>query len=95
VAAFKRDVFLHLVPNERFPNRLFGEGPRDLHWVLLGRSVTRLLVRLELTYEDAWCKASTRLWLPWGDLLMMRKQLLTLRALAETAPGLGEPAGNS
>jgi hypothetical protein len=43
----------------------------------------RLLVRLVARFPPGPVGWIERSWLPWGDLVMMRKQLLTLRYLAE------------
>jgi hypothetical protein len=43
----------------------------------------RLVVKLLVRYPLGCTGAVMRRWLPWGDLLMMRKQLLTLKRLAE------------
>jgi hypothetical protein len=44
----------------------------------------RLLVRLLVRRSGVWPIAlARRVLLPWGDLVMMRRQLLNLRALAE------------
>jgi len=48
---------------------------------------TRLLVKLRvLPAPGVWGRAM-RAFLPWGDLLMMRRQLLNLKALAEATAG--------
>ena len=44
----------------------------------------RLLVKLVVRYPPGAWGAFMRRLLPWGDLLMMRKQLLTLKKLAES-----------
>jgi hypothetical protein len=44
---------------------------------------SRLLVKLRMRYPQRLPWSCMRLLLPWGDLLMMRKQLLTLKILAE------------
>ena len=46
----------------------------------------RLLVKLVVRYPTGWRGALVRWGLPWGDLLMMRRQLLNLRKLAERCP---------
>jgi hypothetical protein len=43
----------------------------------------RLLVKLVVRYPRSVTGAITRLVLPWGDLVMMRRQLLNFKALAE------------
>ena len=43
----------------------------------------RLVVKLLVRYPPGYTGAVMRRWLPWGDLFMMRKQLLTLKHLAE------------
>ena len=43
----------------------------------------RLLVKLVVRYPRGLRGALMRWGLPWGDLLMMRRQLLNLKALAE------------
>ena len=46
----------------------------------------RLLVKLVVRYPPGLKGALMRWGLPWGDLVMMRRQLLNLRALAERSP---------
>jgi deazaflavin-dependent oxidoreductase (nitroreductase family) len=58
-----------------------------------GSNACRLLVKLTLRHRPGAVGWVTRLVAPWLDLLMMRRQLLNFRALAEqTAVGSGEPS---
>jgi hypothetical protein len=63
--------------------RLFGIV-RATYWSRAeGPDRTRLLVKLRVTpARGAWGRAMRSL-LPWGDLVMMRRQLLNLKSLAE------------
>ena len=45
----------------------------------------RLLVKIVARYPRSFRGAMMRWGLPWGDLLMMRRQLLNLKAFAETS----------
>jgi hypothetical protein len=62
---------------------LFGEIACS--YVILPQEDTwcRLVVKLLVRYPLGFTGAVMRLWLPWGDLFMMRKQLLTLKHLAQ------------
>jgi len=56
-----------------------------------GTNAARLVVKLNVGNDGRWQRARYAA-LAWGDLIMMRKQLLTLKALAEghhrrTLPG--------
>jgi hypothetical protein len=50
----------------------------------LGKTESRLMVRVQIRYPKHPFQFIIRSLLPWGDLLMMRKQLLTLKRLAES-----------
>jgi hypothetical protein len=50
----------------------------------LGKKESRLMVRVQIRYPKHAFRGIIRSLLPWGDLLMMRKQLLTLKRLAES-----------
>jgi hypothetical protein len=43
----------------------------------------RLLVKIAVRYPQGLAGAVMRMGLPWGDLIMMRRQLLNLKRLAE------------
>lgn len=52
---------------------------------LVAEQPTRILVKLIASYSHNPVGWLARLVLPWGDWIMMRKQLLTLKALAENS----------
>jgi hypothetical protein len=52
----------------------------------------RLVVKMLVRYPERRPWAWMRWFLPWGDLLMMRKQILTLKRLAEGSLGDAAPA---
>ena len=81
---FEPGVHVTLVtPVESRGARLFGIV-RLTYWSRAeGPDRTRLLVKLRvIPARGVWGRAM-RAFLPWGDLVMMRRQLLTLKALAE------------
>jgi hypothetical protein len=64
---------------------LFGEIAVSYVVVARGEGRSRLLAKLSLRWRPRWPWRWMRVLLPWGDLFMMRKQLLTLKRLAERA----------
>jgi len=74
----------HLTMRLRRAGGLFGDVAVTYLIVPLAADRARLVVKLLWCYPDTpglgWLAARL---LPWGDLVMMRKQLLTLKALAE------------
>jgi hypothetical protein len=50
---------------------------------LEGGARSRLVAKLVVRYTSGPLGAAMRWLLPWGDFVMMRKQLLTLKSLAE------------
>jgi hypothetical protein len=69
----------------RTSSPLFGEL---LISYVVAENPTRLLVKLNVKYPPAPLKWLMRFILRWGDWFMMRKQLLTFKALAEAAENL-------
>jgi hypothetical protein len=65
--------------------RLFG-ALRVTYWARPeGPQRTRLLVKLRVLPAPGLHGRAMRAFLPWGDLVMMRRQLLNLKALAEAS----------
>jgi hypothetical protein len=62
---------------------IFGEIAATYAVLPRGDARSRLLVRLLVRYPRGPIGWIERSFLPWGDLVMMRKQLYTLRELAE------------
>ena len=60
-------------------------GEVAISYVILPREDARchLVVKLLVRSPPGFTGAVMRTWVPWGDFLMMRKQLLTLKYLAE------------
>lgn len=63
--------------------RAFGDIVCTYRVVPLAGDRCRLLVKLHVRYPRGLYGAVLRALLPWGDLVMMRRQLLNLKALAE------------
>jgi hypothetical protein len=63
--------------------RMFGDVCGSYLVVPHGTSDCRLLVKLLVCYPPGLTGMLMRRLLPWGDLFMMRRQLLNLKALAE------------
>ena len=64
----------------------FGEIAASYVVVPCGETTCRLVVKLLVRHPPPPLGWLTRALLPWGDLVMMRKQLLTLKTLAERSP---------
>jgi hypothetical protein len=80
----------HLTVVARSPT-LFGD--LAVSYVVVPRGAgSRVVVKLLVRYPRGPLGMALRVLLPWGDLVMMRKQLLNLKRLAETSPA---PAGRS
>jgi hypothetical protein len=88
ITDFETDRHLTLRTSTSRPGMLFDELAASYVVLPQGESESRLIVKLLARYPRGpigWC---LRRFLPWADLVMMRKQLLTLKALAE-AQGTG------
>lgn len=73
----------HLTLQSKALQTVFGDLAVTYAVQSLGEARSRLLVKLLVHYPRSPLGWLMRLLLPWGDLLMMRKQLLTLKRLAE------------
>ena len=80
IVSFERPV--HLTVTTRRKGGLFG-GIAVSYMIIPGQASCRLLAKLCSARRGGVAAALVRLLLPWGDLVMMRKQLRTLRDLAE------------
>jgi len=93
LVAFERDrhITLRIRPNTS-AFRAFGELVGTYAVAPLGGQ-TRLLVKLRVRYPRGLTGALMRRLLPLGDLIMMRRQLLNIKALAEATVELDPAAG--
>jgi len=82
---FERDRHLTMVL--RVPGSGTRLGRLAVSYVVVPRGETgsRLIVKLVVQYPAGPVGSAMRWFLPWGDLVMMRKQLLTLKGLAEAS----------
>lgn len=80
LVAFERPA--HLTIKTKSKRGPFG-GIVISYVIVPGQASCRLLAKLCAPRRSGVRAALVRLLLPWGDLVMMRKQLRTLRALAE------------
>lgn len=63
---------------------MFGDIAVSYMIVSLSSLSCRLLVKLVVKYPSGLRGRLTRVFLPWGDLIMMRRQLLNFKRLAES-----------
>jgi hypothetical protein len=97
LAAFEVDRHLTIVMASPRAITTFGEVAGSYVILPLTTRQCRLVVKLLVCYPTKHPWSLMRWWLPWGDLVMMHKQLLTLKQLAESqalghelAVGMGE-----
>jgi hypothetical protein len=83
LAEFEQDRHLTLVLVKPSAIALFGQIACSYMIAPQPNGRCRLIVKLLVRYPRRGLGASMRWILPWGDLIMMRKQLLTLARLAE------------
>ncbi len=80
-----RHLTIRLIPGSR-ATRLYGDITASYLIMPQGPGRCRLLAKLSIAYPRGWIGRLGRALLPWGDLIMMRRQLLNLKALAERMP---------
>jgi hypothetical protein len=95
LASFERNRQLTLVARG---NRVFGDVALTYRVEATGPEECRLVVKLAVRYPRQPLGRLGRWWLPTGDLVMMRRQVLNLRALAErdahtAGPAPDDPSG--
>ena len=91
IVEFERDR--HLTVEMRDPRAIAVFGRVAVSYAALRTSEgsCRLIAKLRVRYSRRMPLSLTRPFLAWGDLVMMRKQLLTLKRLAESGTGLEMP----
>ena len=83
LTSFERDRHLTLILDSYAGERIFGTVVVSYTIVPCGLDRSRLVAKL-LIHHPTWGRwQALRRLFAWGDFLMMRKQLLTLKALAE------------
>lgn len=80
-------ITIRLKPS-RISRSTFGDIAVSYLIVRESETRCRLLVKLVVQHAITLKGRFMRRFLPWGDLLMMRKQLMNLKRLAETSPAL-------
>jgi hypothetical protein len=80
---FERDRHLTLALVDPRASMIFGQIAGSYMIFPQTEASCRLVVKLLVRYPRRWPWSWGRWPLPWGDLIMMRKQLLTLKRLAE------------
>jgi hypothetical protein len=80
---FERDRHLTMLLRAPGPGTLLGRLAASYVVVPRGETASRLIVKLMVEYPRGPVGSAMRWILPWADLVMMRKQLLTLKGLAE------------
>ena len=80
---FENDRHLTVVLDVPRAASVFGRVALSYVVVPTSDSSCRLVVKMRVRYPAKLPWSLIRWFLPWGDLLMMRKQLLTLKHLAE------------
>ena len=83
LAEFGRDRHLTLLLDTPRAVRLFGHIALSYTIIPLDAASCRMVAKLRVQYPDHPLKFWMKWLLPWGDWIMMRKQLLTLKRLAE------------
>ena len=83
---FERDGHLTLVLDLPRAVSIFGRLAMSYVVSTTSENSCRLVVKILVSYPRKPPWSSMRWILPWGDLLMMRKQLLTLKHLSENQP---------
>jgi hypothetical protein len=87
LAGFEPDRHLTLrIKGGTVAARLFGEVACTYLIVPQESRSCRLIVKLAVRYPRGLLGGVMRAVLPWGDLVMMRRQLLNLKGLAEATP---------
>lgn len=83
IVEFEQNRHLTAVVDRPGAMRVYGQIA--LSYVVLSRSDShsRLIVKVLISYPKQGIWQLMRWFLPWADLVMMRKQLLTLKTLAE------------
>lgn len=90
LAGFERDRQLTIRMKVRSrASRTFGDIAVTYLIVPLGEDSCRLVVKLVAKYPPGFKGRIMSALLPWGDLIMMRRQLLNFKNLAEQTKGLG------
>lgn len=94
LVAFEQDhhLTLRLKPKSA-ASRTFGDIAVSYEVVPISNNACRLLVKLIARYPSSLRGKLMRAVLPWGDLIMMRRQLLNIKQLAE-APGVSLPGAS-
>jgi hypothetical protein len=77
-----RHITIRTKPSSR-ATRIFGDVSVSYLIVPLGPSRCRLLAKVRVQYPRGMVGHMMRVFLPWGDLIMMRRQLLQFKQLAE------------
>ena len=83
IADFQEDEHLTLTLGDPRALSLFGRVALSYVVLPVSEDSCRLVAKLRVLYPGRPPGSWMRWFLPWGDLLMMRKQLLTLKHLAE------------
>jgi len=84
ISDFKRDVHITLVQDAPRAALVLGDAAVSYMVFPTSKGSSRLIVKVRFRFPRKPWGALARMLLPWGDLVMMRKQLLNLKGLAES-----------